>query len=1105
MRAPDSPAGRPTAVDEIRSSAADGGTQMIAAFRARYLESAAASAEAGAWTSAVLRGRGLLQVPRTLTKRRDHETLFAFARSQPFLRDQAEEFVRSRPGRPVADPVRTLDTAFGFALELDRVPEMAAFTLSRARWVSGLAERTPLAALRAGDQVMACQLADSRPAEQHAFWYLLLAWELHDAGHGDDGRRLLDGLLPKKLPRLNARDGRHIVVLLRHAAQINPEAFLDLQRRLLDDSARTDLCRELNTAGQFALVPRVAATIRLFICKRIPVLTDAAKAAVAAGQPEVAAEAIAQAVDALGIVETDSDNADITEYLARIAGAQTVLGDPSAAGHGFTRAAEAWSRVGRPASALRTIAVELASAGLFDDARLAITRIDDGHYAGEALEALALAQVRAGQASEAAGTLDEIEPGLYLDHPRAIRTVACALAESGEPGRGADLARHRLRPEHHAGALASVAVALAEAGAITQAMTLADTVTEPGMRARALVGICRHPDGAKQAAESARRAVDELSDPALHAELLADYAATRDVQERDRLFGEALRLAGPLTGEERWQTLLAIGISQLPGDPAGAARTFAETREVIRGTEPDPTFWTDELWQAAMVQLRAGDAAGARLTLAGIPAEPVTDPGVWLRPVTLAGIAVRQADGDQPDVARRACRLARRHAKQARGEARIIACRAVVAAQAAIGDLVGAAKTAATLLDIAESAAWEDDEQSVALAVEQGLYAAVHVAGEMARAGRKKKARHLLREAATRAREYLENSAFTYVEVTGDLACALADLGKDGKAAKVAAWDQTGTATGRLHAVMAVRLARDGDLYGALATAELIGDPRARARAFCDITSALTSRAERTVVRTVLADAAPQLRAAADAILVVPALIEIAAAQSEAGYREDIATTLELARLAALESIRVDDRDFALGQIAQSWAVHGEPGRAVELAKVIGNEDRAGEALVTAALGMVARDRVAWPAATALIGDVANPGWQAVGLAVAGAAQARGDNEDGGEYFGDVAPLLSRIPEGEPRARAQRLIIEVAAAAGDYTAAIHVARTVTAGRAQVLSELASDLAAQGAADAVKFLLPDCAQQAESAYAACLALARAVPGQADAIITEVAAS
>ena len=54
-------------------------------------------------------------------------------------------------------------------------------------------------------------------------------------------------------------------------------------------------------------------------------------------------------------------------------------------------------------------------------------------------------------------------------------------------------------------------------------------------------------------------------------------------------------------------------------------------------------------------------------------------------------------------------------------------------------------------------------------------------------------------------------------------------------------------------------------------------------------------------------------------------------------------------------------------------------------------------------------------------------------------------------------------------------------------------------------QLASDLAARGAAGAVKALLPDCAQEAESAYAACLALARATPSQADAIASEVAAS
>lgn len=1106
MTAPDPRAGRLTAAAEISAGAGRGGTQQIAAFRGLYLDSPAGPAEAGPWGGPALRGLGLLQVPKTLIARGDHETLFAFAGSERFLHDQLEEFGRARPGRPCADPVQTLEDAFRLASELDRVPEMAAFTLARARWASRREGRTPLAALRAGHEQRACELADARPADQHAFWYLLLAWEYVDTGSRDGARRLLSRLLPMRLPSLGARAGRHIVVLLRHAAEVSPGAFMDLQQRLLDDNNRTDLCRELTKASQFALVPEVAATIRLFVENRIPVLADAAKAAVAAGQPEVAAAAIDQAADALRIIEAEgAGDSGITEHLARIASAQALLGDMGAAEHGFARAAEAWIRAGRDAPALRTIAVELASAGLFNDARLAISRIADDHYAGEAREALALAQVRAGQPSAAIGTIEEIEPVLYIDYPRAVRNVACALAAAGEPGLGADLARRWLPPGRQAGAVASVAIALAEAGAVAQAMTLANSVTEPGFRAGALAGICRRPDGAEQAAEAARHAVDRLTDPASRAELLAEIAAGRAGEERARLFAEAWQLARRLTGEERWHTLLAIGISQFDGDHAGASDTFAEIRQVIRDTEDDPMFWTDELWQVAMAQLQAGDAAGSRHTLAEIPGEPASDPAIWLRPVTLAGIAVSQAEAGQRRAARRTCRLALRQARQARGEDVAVICGAIVAAQAATGDLDGAAETATALLDMAEAAAEDDDEQAGVFLVQQALGAVVHVARQLARAGHEKKARHLLGRSATRARGWLVSLAFAYAEVTGDLACALVDLGSEDKAAKVADWDQTGTATGRLRAVMAGRLARDGVLDGALTAAGLIGDPRVQARAFRAIATALAGRGGRAAARTVLTDAASQLRAAADVTLAVPALTEIATAQADMGCADDMAATLALARLAALGLGRAHDRDNALSQVAQSWAAHGDPDRALELAGDIGHDDWIGEAQVTAALAMVARDRTAWPAATAIIDGVASPGWQAIGLAVAGAAKATGDGTDAPAYFADIAPLLSKVPEGEPRARAQRAIIEVAMAAGDYQVAVQVARTVTAGRAQALSELASDLAARGAADAVKALLPDCAQQAESAYAACVALARAAPSQADAIASEVAAS
>jgi hypothetical protein len=272
--------------------------------------------------------------------------------------------------------------------------------------------------------------------------------------------------------------------------------------------------------------------------------------------------------------------------------------------------------------------------------------------------------------------------------------------------------------------------------------------------------------------------------------------------------------------------------------------------------------------------------------------------------------------------------------------------------------------------------------------------------------------------------------------VTAELACALAALGQDGKAAKVAGWDMTGTAVGRLHATVAELRAGDGDPSGALAAVALIGDPRVAALAFCGI----------------------------------------AKGRQRPGAQPDRAE---------------------LGG--------ARPERAVDVARDIGNEDRAGEALVTAALAIVARDRGGWPAATAIIDGVTSPGWQATGLAVVAAAKVKGQHTDAREYFAKVDELISKVPEGEPRARTQRAIIEVAVASGDYEVAVRLARGVTSGRSHVLSELTSNLAARGAAEAVKSLLKDCAQEAESAYAACLALAHAVPGQADAIATEVAAS
>jgi len=240
----------------------------------------------------------------------------------------------------------------------------------------------------------------------------------------------------------------------------------------------------------------------------------------------------------------------------------------------------------------------------------------------------------------------------------------------------------------------------------------------------------------------------------------------------------------------------------------------------------------------------------------------------------------------------------------------------------------------------------------------------------------------------------------------------------------------------------------------------------------------------------VLADGAAEVRAAEPAILAVPALCSLAAAPAA-----DVAATLTLAHAAAADVDRADDKDQALNQVAQAWARHGDLERALEVAADIGNEDRAGEAMFAAALALTGRG---WPAALTVINAVTSPIWRAAGLAVAGAAKA-----DAEEYFAEVNRLLSQVPEGEPRTRAQRGIIEIALESGDHDIALRVARVVTVRRAELVAGLAHDLAARGAADAVTSLLPDCAQQEDSAYAACIALASAFPDHAPEIASAVA--
>jgi hypothetical protein len=1068
---------------------------MIAAFRAMYLDPPPDGPPPGGWSDPGLHSVGLFQLPETLVSTDDYETLFAFARSAGFLRAQAEEFLNSRTSRARADPLRTLGLALRHARRLDRVPEMAAFMLSRALYGGRLAERTPLTALRAGHQELARAMADSRPEDQQAFWYLMMAWELRDAGATDAARQMLRHLLTKTLPRLGARAGRYLVILLQQAAAISREDCADLQRRLLDDNERTDLCRELTAAGQAELVLAVAADIQTFPRNRVSVLAEAARAAAAAGQGETARLAVAQATQTLPLVEANDE--ELAECLALIAGARAACGDLDGAGQAFSRALDVGGRLDDAGQIMRMVAAEQASAGLLDDAGQTTALITGFMHREEALEMLAVAQARAGQAVAAMNTLDRPDLDSYLDQPRAVREVARALAGAGQPRPAADLARRWLRPQQDAAALAAVAVAVSAAGDVRLALSIADSIADADRRAQALVRICGTPAGSELAGAAARAAVTDVPDPSARAGLLAEFAGTRPETERGPLFDEALRLAGNTQGEERWQLFVTIGAEQFIAGQAGAASTFATMRELIH----DPQDWPADLRRAAEVQLRAGDTAGARQTLAGLSPEPLAHPERWLKPVTLARIAVSQAQSGDIGAARRACDLAVRHAARADGEWLPFARGMIATAQAAIGDLAGAAETVSDILAIADE---EDDEDIVSAAVSQGVLAGVRVAREMARTGRRKKARRLLGEVTSMTQGQLGYSFLAYSDEIGELASALAELGKPNKALRVAEWDQSGTAADRARAAIAARRAENGDIDGAVAVARAIQDPRTGARALGGAARVLAGRespAARALARALLADAARESGALPPAGQAVPALIEIGNVQAGTGWAEDVTETLTAALVAASGIGRPADKDQALSQIAQSWVVHGDQARALDIAGQIGIPGIGGEVLLTVALARIADDE--WASAVTLIEGMPDQDWQAIGLAVI--AMARRDGPDGQPDLARVEALLNQAPEGGPRTRMRQYLIELAVRSGNYAVAGRLAAAVTAGKSQVLSELAGDLADRGAVAALKDLLADCAEDVLPAYAACLALARALPEQADAIVTEVAAA
>ena len=1093
-----------SATREVGSQAKAYEDEMIAAFRDMFSDEDTASRPPGKWDDPALRSLGLTVLPSTLARRQLPDDLFSFARSSRFLQAQASA-TSPWPSQDPAGPLETLDLALKQAIQLDRIPEMVAFTLSHALWGQKLTNQTPLAALRTGDRERAQAMADSYPAEQRALWSLLLGWHLHDAGNRDQARELLRDLVKKaEPPELQTPYGRRAVVLLRHAADIDADIFCDLQQRLLDDNDRTDLCRQLTEAAEFELVLAVAETFSLFPRNRVAVLAEAAMAAAAAGKRETARAAAARAAARLELIGTGADQP--FGGLAQVAGAQALCGDRPAAEAMFARALACSQRPGSRPYALRVIAVEQAAAGLFTSAEQTIRQIADPQDRWEALEALAVGYARAGQSETAVSTLTRMELGAYIDRRRVVRDVARALAAAGRVDAAADVVQ-LLDSGERAGPLAAVAHAAARAGNVERGLQIARQIADPDWQARALADIAAELTNAHPAQEAARTAANHVSDPELRAGLLAELAVTQTGEEREKLFAEALRVAGSIEGE-RWRLLLTIGVAQVKAASPRASDTFTYARQSIRASEDDPCFWEDELWELGTAQAQAGDTAGARETFAEALQGPAPQPEQWLKPLVIAGIAVTQFTAGQVGAARRTCQLAAQSADSIRGWQRALVNHAVAEAQAAMGDLEAAIETALDTLAIAEDIGNEDEDEAgqddaLAAAVEHGVSAGVSAALKLAEAGDQDRAREALAEIAETAGPWLRQSSSTHRDTIAELACTQAQVGDWRGAADTAAWDETWMAADRTQATVAKYQADGSDIDAALETARQVRRPEIKAAALSGIASILAAHGNHAAAREVFAKAVAQAHRSDPPQMIVRTLIQIAAAQAEAQDEDDARATLRKAHEAVTSIAGQDNREQALSQIAQSWARHGDTDRAGEIARQIRAPYLAGEALLATALasGRLSRD---WDHVAALLGSIDNPGWQAIGLAVVAAAETRGGRADTSPHFAKADRLINQIPEGHDRARLQDMIIEAMLESGNYEVALRIANrnSMITDRNARLSRFVGRLGADGSVNAVKHLLLDCAQYVDAAYLACRSLAQAEPAYAQIIANEV---
>ena len=198
--------------------------------------------------------------PQYLYEAKQWEKLYAIARDSHFAATQQKKL----PSEPNL-PLETIQKALKVAVERDDAVAIAEFMLSRTTQAIELrGQESPLDALRNGSIKRAFLLADLYDIKLWTLWYLLLAWELKDAGKENEALKTLQCLSSKQLTRFSSRkidrewQGEYAAYILSHIFELEEEICNVLQKRFLNNQQRRSLSENLSGIGKFDLAILVA-------------------------------------------------------------------------------------------------------------------------------------------------------------------------------------------------------------------------------------------------------------------------------------------------------------------------------------------------------------------------------------------------------------------------------------------------------------------------------------------------------------------------------------------------------------------------------------------------------------------------------------------------------------------------------------------------------------------------------------------------------------------------------------------------------------------------------------------------------------------------------